>query len=488
MQLRNYQSEMLVRIKEQFAAGNKRVIMQLATGGGKTAMFSAIAQMAVEKGNSVLVITHRRELLGQSGGTLGKFGLKAELLTARTKKIEPGILYVGMVETIKARIEKEGYLEFVKSFKIIVIDEAHIQNFNAIFEMLDQSQYVIGATATPYRDGKMRPLKDDYDVIVPGIQINGLIQEGFLTKAVSYGFTVDLSDVRITGGEFNEKDLQAVYDEDKLYTGAVTQYEKFTAGTKFLAFAPTVLNSIRLAEEFNQAGIATAHIDAGTPDEERRTILADFAANKYKGLVNVGILTTGYDQPDIETIIIYRATKSLPLFLQMCGRGSRPSPGKNKFTIIDFGNNVGRHGFWQADREWSLDIAETKKRKEKEAPPVKECKVCGALIPLNSRVCPECGAEIPMTEKEKKAAALVLLDDSKEAQMDKYRRMSPSRLQAKAEFATVSELEIMREAKGYKQGWVCHKLKTLERFTAYEQLKGYRKGWARLQYERFRQF
>lgn len=471
MKLRPYQEEILSKIRLSMAAGNKRIVMQLATGGGKTAMFAAISKMAVDKGNSVLIITHRKELLSQSGGTLSRFELKASELTAKTKKIEHGILYVAMVETIKARISKPGYDAFVKSFKIIIIDECHLQNFNRIFESLNSDQYVIGATATPYRDGKMKELKEYYDDIIQGIQISELIEAKYLSPAISYGFEVDLSNVRITAGEFNEKDLQEVYDENSIYVGAITNYLQHANGTKFLAFCPTVKNSESLCNQFNEAGISARHLDATTPANERDAILQAYNKNEFKGLCNVGILTTGFDQPDVETIILYRATKSLPLFLQMCGRGSRIAPGKEKFNILDFGNNIGRHGFWQADRNWTLSNPETKKRKEKKGEyKIKICEDCGAMVPASTRICPHCGFEFPAPEEKKsiKIASLKLL--------------TPTQINRLAELATVQELEEIRIAKEYKVGWVLYKLKTFNQFKEYEKLKNYKRGWAEYQW------
>jgi len=453
------------------ASGNKRIIIQLATGGGKTALFSSISKMAIDKGNSVLIITHRKELLKQSGGTLSRFELKASELTAKTKRIESGILYVAMVETIKARLSKSDYQAFVKSFKIIIIDECHLQNFNRIFESMEPEQYVIGATATPYRDGKMKELKEYYDDIIQGIQIGELIESKYLSPAISYGFEVDLSKVRITAGEFNEKDLQEVYDENSIYIGAISNYKQHANGTKFLAFCPTVKNSESLCTQFNDSGIDTRHLDATTPAAERDAILAAFNRNEFKGLCNVGILTTGFDQPDIETIILYRATKSLPLFLQMCGRGSRISPAKDHFNILDFGNNIGRHGFWQADRNWTLSNPEVKKKKEKKGEyPIKNCDDCGAMVQASTRICPYCGYEFPAPEEKKsvKIASLKLL--------------TPTQVNRLAEISTVQELEEIRIAKEYKVGWVIYKLKTFNQYKEYEKLKNYKRGWAEWQW------
>lgn len=471
MILRPYQSNIIDQTKDQFRQNNRRIIIQLPTGGGKTAIFSAISKMAIDRGNSILIITHRKELLSQSGSTLTKFDLTGQELTAKTKKIEPGILYVGMVETIKSRINKPGYLEFVRSFKIIIIDECHIQNFNKIFESVLPEQFVIGVSATPFRDGKMEPLSKYYDHIIQGVSMKELIDGGYLVNALSYGIPIDLSQVRITAGEFNEKDLGELYDDNFKYVGAVDQYLKHTPGTKFLGFAPTVKNSIELCRQFNAHGIECGHLDALTPDDERREILNDYNEGRLLGIINVGILTTGFDQPDIETIIIYRATKSLPLFLQMCGRGSRPWENKDHFNILDFGNNIGRHGFWQDERVWSLDIKPTKKKSEKIGEfPIKECPNCGALIRSNASVCDHCGYVFPINAKDEKNAKLVLL--------------TPSEINRMAEYASISELEDMRKAKGYKIGWVIHKLKSLKEYEEYAQLKGYKKGWAWYQFSK----
>jgi len=362
--LRNYQQSMLNLIKNIFSTGKKRVIMQLPTGAGKTALFSAISKMAIDKGSSVLVITDRGELLSQSGNTLARFGLRPELLTAKTKQLTSGNLYVGMVETIKRRIEKPDYEKFVQSFDLISIDECHIQSFNRIFDSLTVFQYVIGATATPIRSGKMRELKDDYDAIATGVQIHELIETGYLSRVETFGVQVDLSKVRTLAGEFAPDDLEKVYEKQN--SGAVENYIRHTPNRKALIFCATVKNSIEITAKFNQAGISAKHIDANTPEQVRAGILADFDRGAFLVLSNVGILTKGYDCPTIEVIILYRATKSLPLFLQMCGRGSRVATGKDKFTILDFGNNVLRHGFWEESRYWSLENEPVKKKSAKQ--------------------------------------------------------------------------------------------------------------------------
>jgi len=468
--LRNYQLSMLNLIKNAFALGRKRVIMQLPTGAGKTALFSSISKMAIDKGSSVLVITDRAELLQQSGNTLERFGLTVSILSAKTKQLTKGNLYVGMVETIKRRILKPDYEKFVQSFNMIIIDECHVQSFNRIFESLTVFQYVIGATATPIRSGKMRELKQDYDEIITGVQIPELIETGFLSPVETFGVKIDLTGVRTLAGDYAADDLEKIYA--KKYVGAVENYLKHTPGKKALCFCATVKNSIDLSAEFERAGVSSKHIDATTPENERAQILTDFDAGKFKVLSNVGILTKGYDCPTIETIILYRATQSLPLFLQMCGRGSRVSPGKGKFTILDFGNNVLRHGFWEEKRYWSLENEVKKERGKKDIATVKICPQCEAMIYVSVKICGFCGYDFTDKQKEEKEKQFAVLS-----------QMTPSQVNAYTHFATVEELEQLRIAKGYKAGWILHKLETLKQYEDYGKLKGYKRGWAYWQWK-----
>jgi len=148
----------------------------------------------------------------------------------------------------------------------------------------------------------------------------------------------------------NDYDLSGVYEENRTYEGVVKNWKRHTPGTKTLLFAANVDASKRVAREFCANGIEAKHIDGNTSAAEREAALEWFASTDDAVLCNCGILTAGFDQPDIKTIILYRATTSLPLFLQMCGRGSRTAPGKTHFTILDFGNNIRRLGHWERPR------------------------------------------------------------------------------------------------------------------------------------------
>lgn len=446
IKLRKYQENAVSDIRTAFAKGKKRVVLSLTTGGGKTVIFTEITRLTIEKGGSVLVITDRKELLTQTGSTFENFGLKPEYLTAKKKHIEKGGLYVAMSETLKRRITKPDYVEFIQSFGLIIIDEVHKRSFDKLYESTSPFQYIIGVTATPYRNGRATPpLSLYYDLLVQGIQTSELIGQGYLAPAESFAAPTDFSNVKLKAGEFDSADLKRHYDEVDLYTGVVENYKKHAAKTKALLFSANVATSLKMCQTLVNAGISAKHIDATSND--RTEILKEFERGDFSILCNVGILTTGYDCPSIETIILYRATMSLPLFLQMCGRGSRIYPKKESFKILDFGGNLKRHGFWQEDRTWSLENA-TKSKKQGDAP-IKECPDCELLLPANARICPECGHEFKQKTKERVFAML--------------EKMSPTAVKSFARGqATLDELFAIQELKGYHIYWIPRQLNNIE--------------------------
>src|SRR5690606_33745345 len=148
-------------------------------------------------------------------------------------------------------------------------------------------------------------------------------------------------------------------------------------------FSSSVANSLELLEEFTSKGYDARHLDATMPSGERKSVLDWFHRSESGILLNVGILTTGFDEPSVETVILYRATKSLPLYLQMVGRGSRIAPGKHEFNILDFGNNILTHGFWHEVRPWELTLRDMQEKPKGEEI-LKNCPNCEAFIPARA--------------------------------------------------------------------------------------------------------
>jgi len=471
--LRPYQEKAINDIRNSFASNHRRIILQAPTGAGKTIMFTYIAKSAIERGRRVMIITDRVELLRQTGGALGAFGLIADSITAKTKRVRKHHLYISMLETLSRRSKNVNYQRIMSQIDLFILDEAHKNSFNKLFPLFPVDAYVIGATATPIRFGKQPQLSNFYNKIISTANIKDLIEQEYLTPSRSFGVTVDLSSVRVQGGEFRPDDLTRVYQENKLYSGVVKNYIKHTPGSKTLVFSASVENSKSVCDEFLNNDIDARHLDATTKKQDRAKILEDFRNGVFPVLCNVGILTTGFDDPTIKTIILYRATKSLPLFLQMCGRGSRISEGKNEFNILDFGNNIKRHGFWQQSREWSLTHDHTKKKIKENTINVKYCPKCDSLISDRLRICPHCGYEF-----YKKIA-------NQEVELEE---LSYSAIKFIEDSLTVMELEHIRRAKGYKVGWILHRLKkrNVEAWREYAQLKGYNPKWVSINYHRYK--
>lgn len=467
IELREYQQKAITGLRQKMSKGLKRLILSLTTGGGKTIIFCYMTMKAIEKGKRVLIVTDRIELINQAGGTLEKFGLKPiEIKAGRKLKSFKGVLFTGMAQTISRRLKDKNYQDFLKTVDLIIFDEAHKQSFNRLMEHVGENTYVIGATATPHRDKNQSSLDEFYEDLVNPVSISELIELGFLAKPNSYGVKVDLSGVKTKGGDYDEKTMGDKYDEIQLYHGVYDNYMRITPNKKAIIFAPNVQSSKTLTNDFKEKGLPIEHLDALTQTSERKRILKWFQETPNAMISNVGILTAGFDCPDIDVVILYRATKSLPLFLQMIGRGSRTTDNKKEFTILDFGNNIKRHGFWEEDRSWGLKRAE---KKEGEAP-VKDCPSCFAMLPVSLMECNYCGHVFEKTEK-----------DEKEEIIAELQKMNYQQMKNEIKTADFKRLHEIQEAKGYKKTWIYYHLKTHTELINYARWMGYKSSWVDFQ-------
>lgn len=389
LQLRPYQQICISRIRECFAAGRKRIVLCAPTGAGKTAMFSYMVSRNLEKGGTALVVTDRIELMKQAGGAFNRLGLSPVNITAGSKPDLTHPLHVAMIETLSRR--SEAYANFIASKQLIIFDEAHKAAFDKLFPYIHPDAFVIGATATPERKGGQESLENFYGDIVQPIDTPDLIELGFLSDAMTYGIPIDLKGVKKIGGDYDANEMARRFEERRVYEGVIENYKRICPGTKTLAFSANIAQSKSLCDKLTGAGLNARHLDSEMAEWERNETLDWLRSTPDAILCNVGILTTGFDCPDIQTIILYRATTSLPLFLQMVGRGSRVTDTKKTFTILDFGNNIKAHKMWEAPRVWSL--AKKPKREKKDAPSVKDCPSCGGLVAASAKTCKMCGWE-----------------------------------------------------------------------------------------------
>jgi superfamily II DNA or RNA helicase len=263
-----------------------------------------------------------------------------------------------------------------------------------------------------------------------------------------------------------------MYSASQQYKGVLKNYKRLANGKKTLVFCSNIASSKELCEEFTAHGVPIMHVDASTSPVERQNALDWYKVTPDAVLSNVGLFTTGFDEPSTECIILYRATKSVPLYLQMCGRGSRTAPNKDGFMVIDFGNNVLTHGFWDDPREWTL------KKQEKKAggvAPVKLCKDCGALVPASTKVCTHCGYIFISEEIEEPLPEYIELQ---EITRDKYVNLNKQQAMQMARSADVETWALLSKAKKINAIWVvkslCRNLQEAEKFT---DLMGYAHGW-----------
>jgi superfamily II DNA or RNA helicase len=384
MTLRPYQERFINNIAARLVT-TKRVVAQLATGGGKTVCFAAICDRFTARNTTdILILVHREELLHQASRAIA---LPTQPVVAGMKSIPAARVYVAMVETAYKRLHQ------FTNIGLVIVDECHIGNFTKVIEHFS-SQYIIGFTATPLAARKSNPLRNYFNDIICGIDIPELIEQGYLCPELTYSAAqiVDRAKLKMKAGDFDQAQMAAAYKNPKYIDTTVNAYKQHSLGRKTIIFNCNVEHSQAVNAAFCAAGFNSRHLDADSPD--RAEVLEWFANTPDAILNNIGIATTGFDQPDIETVIVNKATASMPLWLQMCGRGARPHAVKLAFTIIDLGGNCMTHGLWSSPRNWS-DIFHNPKKPGNGVAPMKECPDCGALLHTAVRLC-DCGHLFPV--------------------------------------------------------------------------------------------
>ncbi len=330
------------------------LLYQLPTGGGKTVIFSEIARKYIEKTNKkVIILTHRVELAKQTSAMLTEFHVNNKVINSQVKELpdqDDYMCFVAMVETLNNRLQDEKIN--LKNIGLVIIDEAHYNSFRKLFKYF-KNCFILGVTATPLSSNMETPMKDIYNELLVGETVASLIKNGFLSKAIPYTFNVGLSSLKVgMNGDYTVKSSEELYIQQQMQSRLLAAYEQCAKGTKTLIFNNGIRTSWYVYDTFKEEGYNIRNLDSTVGKQERKEILEWFKNTPDAILTSVGILTTGFDEPTIETIIMNRATKSLALYFQMIGRGSRVIPGKTEFNLLDLGNNIARFGDWTADVNW----------------------------------------------------------------------------------------------------------------------------------------
>jgi superfamily II DNA or RNA helicase len=356
-QLYDYQqgaiSEIFKRLKDHPDRYN--LLYQLPTGGGKTVIFSEIARQYIrDTGKKVMILTHRIELCAQTSQMLREFGVTNKVINSSVKELpvpNEYMCFVAMVETLNNRLRDK--ILNLDTIGLMIVDEAHYNSFGKLLRFYEKG-VVLGVTATPLSSNISIRMRDNYDELIVGESISSLVEKGFLARAVTYHYHVGLTSLKVgRTGDYTVSSSERLYNNYAMQDKLLNAYKEKCIGKKTLIFNNGIATSQYVYATFQDAGFEIKHLDHTHTDRERKEILEWFRLTPDAILTSVSILTTGFDEPTVECIILNRATKSLTLYFQMIGRGSRVLANKKEFMVIDLGNNLNRFGLWDDPVDWA---------------------------------------------------------------------------------------------------------------------------------------
>lgn len=409
IQLRPYQQEFIKAISEALAK-HRRVIACAATGSGKSKTFIAITRRAVERGTTVLIITEARKIFKQLTDEIGN----CHEISPDVKYVDvrPAHIYVAMAQTL-ARREAiiTAFHSLPQANLLIITDEAHVGTPTKLLQRFPDA-YHIGFTATPdYRFAKHLPTL--YNDCVVGAQPRWLVDNKYLSPYRHFvRRVVDLDGLeKGASGDFSESSQERVFDRIEVADTLLADLTSYPF-RKAIIYCASIKHASDVAAELRNHGLNIAEVHTSNPKSDWELFnFMQFAPDSPNVCVSVGILTKGFDFPEIDLIVLNRATTSLPLYLQMCGRGSRLAQGKPDFTVLDYGGNAARHGLWDAERPWA-EMWRKKRKPREGVAPIKECPACLAVLAPFTSICPECGYTFTVddeTPQEKVATRLTEL-------------------------------------------------------------------------------
>ncbi len=437
--LRPYQIDALDIYRWSVHTGARRIVMVAPTGAGKATIAAQIILEAANSGQRALFLAHRRELIVQAYERILHMGvpeaLTGILMGGDRRRRPQAPVQVASVDTLRHRAKPEA--------ELVILDECHraLAATNREIAQSYPDAIHLGFTATPYRaDG--RGLRDAYDELIVVASPRELMALGFLVEprvfTVPQSKLPDLSSVRVKRGDYDSKALAQAVDRAGLVGNIVEHWLEHAADLRTVVFAASIEHSKHIADRFREAGIAAEHLDGTMSMDERDAILGRLERGETRVVSNVNVLTEGWDQPSVKCAILARPTKSTGLYLQEAGRILRPW-NDTRAIILDHAGCAVEHGLPQDDRAFSLDPPPKRTSK---GPLLRPCPECFAVLPLPTRICPECST--------------VLREDEPE-------RTAPREVGGRLEEITVSPLDDARSVwaklcqtaleRGYKPGW-----------------------------------
>ena len=404
LSLRPYQRAAIEALYDYFSASSGNPLVVMPTGTGKSLCIAGFTREAIAAygDTRVLILTHVKELIQQNFMTMlrawpeAPAGIYSAGLSRRD--IRAQILFAGIQS-----IHRHAYQ--VQRCDLVLIDEAHLLGrgdsgmYRSFLAQLNEINAgllkVVGFTATPYRldSGMLHEGKDRlFTDIAFQVPVLEMIQQGYLCPVVpkQTSTQLDVGGVGTRGGEFIAKDLEAAVDRDEVTRAAVAEIVQHGEGRgSWLVFCSGVAHARHVRDAIREHGISAETVTGDTPGPERDGILAAFKAGRLRCVTNANVLTTGFDAPGTDLIALLRPTKSVGLYVQMVGRGTRLAEGKDDCLVLDFAGNTARHG--------PIDTVDGRKKEpagDGEAP-IKVCPECQTINHASARHCIECDHEFP---------------------------------------------------------------------------------------------
>jgi DNA repair protein RadD len=415
MELRPYQQAAIDAVYDYLRQHDDNPCVVIPTAGGKTPILATICRDAVMQwGGRVLVLAHIKELLEQAAQKLRaicpelKFGVYSSGL--RRRDTDEPVIVAGIQSVYKRACELDA-------FDLIIVDEAHLiapdegmyRQFLSETKVVNPRVRTVGLTATPFRlkSGMICGSENVLNAICFEIGVKELIRDGYLCPLVTKSGRekADTGQLHVRAGEFIAEEVEQVMDQEQLVETACQEIVEYTQDRHaVLIFASGIKHAQHIQQVFREKhGLECGFVSGKTPSGERDEFLARFRGEPSTGLfhreplkylVNVNVLTTGFDAPNIDCVAILRPTMSPGLWYQLVGRGFRLHPGKTNCLVLDFGGNAIRHG--PVDQ---ICIKEKTANSRGSESPAKECPECHSLIAAGYALCPDCGYEFPKPER-----------------------------------------------------------------------------------------
>jgi len=426
----------------------------LPTGGGKTAVFSFIAESVRARGKRAIILAHRQELLSQASKSLTRLDVSHGMISPRYSAQPSEPIQVASIQTIVRRLDQ------VEEPDLLIFDEAHhctSKSYRKVIARFPAAK-ILGVTATPCRsDGAGLGVHANgiFDELVLGPSIGELIEQMFLVKPIVYAppVGIDLSGVRRKMGDYDRAELSNRIDRPKITGDTIAHYLKYCPREPAVAFCVSVRHAEHVANEFRSAGIRAVRVDGGMHDSDRSAALKGLEDGSIDVVTSADLIGEGVDLPRVSAAILLRPTHSLALHLQQVGRALRPYPGKTRALILDHVGNCMRHGLPDDDRDWSLDGSSQKSGKPKDFPIVRieQCEKCYFVYETGPNNCPKCGhAQLPKLRKIEIQAGE--LEELKREQAEQRR----IERQEQGKARSLEDLQNLARKTGKSPGWAWH--------------------------------